>query len=472
MNDFDYDLFDDIDDMNPVYDDLYMPGANLWYEDDDVEEGVKVNELLELCIEPTVRDGFGHVGKLLLWCFLFRASTQLVDVPILIRHAVSAATGLLVLHHFFRNTMYYILIFAAVSYVILFSVSHFLRRYRGPVIGVVCITFLIICELFLPSRIEWHKIRGAQMLVAMKVISVAFDTDFGALQCLPSLAEYAGYIFCVGTCVFGPWVSYRDYMSIYTKPLWNMKWMRKILLNISLAFVFLTLSTCWVQWLIPDGSWRWWMAYRDALSFRSSHYFVSYVSEASAVVSGFGQNLEEPWGLVVAKPQFIEMPRSLVQVVVCWNVPMHSWLKNYIFRTAKPLGSFAAILSTYAVSSLLHGLNFQLAAVLLSLGAYTYVEYVLRQKLATIFGACIQVRPCKKDCSHRNKEKRLYVILANVGFSIIAMFHLSYLGVMFDMSSKLEEEGYNYSHTLSKWSYLNYASHWLALATYVFYLLV
>lgn len=80
MNDFDYDLFDDMEEMSSMYDDAYMPGTNLWYEEEDVDEGVKVSELLELCIEPTVRDGLSHVGKLLLWCFLFRASTQIGEV--------------------------------------------------------------------------------------------------------------------------------------------------------------------------------------------------------------------------------------------------------------------------------------------------------------------------------------------------------------------------------------------------------
>lgn len=165
--------------------------------------------------------------------------------------------------------------------------------------------------------------------------------------------------------------------------------------------------------------------------------------------------------------------------IACTGVWTRYTLKNFVyipfldvFRTTKPLGSFAAILSTYAVSSLLHGVNFQLAAVLLSLGAYTYVEYVLRQKLSVVFGACIQVRPCRRDCSHRNKEKCLTVVLGNIGLGLLAMFHLSYLGVIFDMSSKLQEEGYNYTHTLAKWSVLSYASHWVALGTYIFYLLV
>ena len=33
---------------------------------------------------------------------------------------------------------------------------------------------------------------------------------------------------------------------------------------------------------------KWISAYRDAMSFRASHYFVSFMSEASAVASGFG----------------------------------------------------------------------------------------------------------------------------------------------------------------------------------------
>lgn len=70
------------------------------------------------------------------------------------------------------------------------------------------------------------------------------------------------------------------------------------------------------------------MAYRDALSFRSSHYFISFVSEASAVVSGLGRNSDDDWVVDVTKPHLIEIPRSLVQVVVYWNMPMHYWLKT------------------------------------------------------------------------------------------------------------------------------------------------
>nr|CAD7197022.1 unnamed protein product [Timema douglasi] len=217
---------------------------------------------------------------------------------------------------------------------------------------------------------------------------------------------------------------------------------------------------------------RWLIAYRDAFAFRSSHYFISFLSEASAMISGFGNETDSIWSFVVTRPLSIEAPRSLVEVVIYWNRPMHYWFKTYVFRSTRPLGSVAAVLSTYIVSILMHGLNFQLAAVLFSLGVYTYVEFTLRHKLAQVFDACIEAHPCRQRCSHRHKAKQLSTKLANVGFGILTMFHLSYLGVMFDMSSTLQEKGYSYSHTLSKWSNLHFASLWVVLGTYIFYLLI
>ena len=60
---------------------------------------------------------------------------------------------------------------------------------------------LLVCTLFL----------GAQMILAMKVISLGFDLDSGAIRDMPSFFEYIGYVFHVGTLIFGPWISYHDY---------------------------------------------------------------------------------------------------------------------------------------------------------------------------------------------------------------------------------------------------------------------
>ncbi len=68
------------------------------------------------------------------------------------------------------------------------------------------------------------------------------------------------------------------------------------------------------------------------MSFRASHYFVSYVSEATATAAGLGANSrhkEGDWSkLQVAQPVDVEMPRSLRDVAKSWNKPMHLWLKD------------------------------------------------------------------------------------------------------------------------------------------------
>ena len=57
--------------------------------DDDMEMGggltpFSVSEILEHCIEPTLTDGLKHMGKIIIWCVIFRVVTQLSSVKIFI----------------------------------------------------------------------------------------------------------------------------------------------------------------------------------------------------------------------------------------------------------------------------------------------------------------------------------------------------------------------------------------------------
>ena len=78
---------------------------------------------------------------------------------------------------------------------------------------------------------------------------------------------------------------------------------------------------------------RWFAAYADAGSFRYSHYFVCYISECTAILSGLGSH-NMPSGQLtwsqfrVVHPLDIEWPRSMPIVVTSWNLPMHHFLKN------------------------------------------------------------------------------------------------------------------------------------------------
>ena len=49
------------------------------------------------------------------------------------------------------------------------------------------------------------------MVVAMKAISLAFDLDRGVVTSVPSPIEFMGYIYFVGTVIFGPLISFNSY---------------------------------------------------------------------------------------------------------------------------------------------------------------------------------------------------------------------------------------------------------------------
>uniref|UniRef100_A0A2C9KNI0 Protein-serine O-palmitoleoyltransferase porcupine n=1 Tax=Biomphalaria glabrata TaxID=6526 RepID=A0A2C9KNI0_BIOGL len=437
------------------------------------------SELFDNCMLPTWTQLFELLLPLFVYCIIFRIllylshlGTKSYGAPHWLIHLCSAVLGLLALNSFFKVATLYIVVACFLAYFAYSFVIEQKREWCGLVGAVIMVVFSLLCELFFVEAETWHKIRGAQIILFMKVISLGVDIGQGTIVALPSVVHYAGYCFNVGTVIFGPWISYPQYsksLDSQSNSL-GVLWILKVLLTSVLGVVFLTHSNCFTNWLILDHSWRWFLAYRDAQSFRFSHYSISFLSEATSTLSGIkfdGPNLQ--WN--VARPHNIELPRSLVEVVTNWNLPMHFWLKTYVFKLVRPYGTFLAVILTYAASALLHGLNFQLAAVLFSLGFYSYTEFVFRRRLSHIFDACIQARKCKEKCDHKYTRTNPFVIMTNFAFSFLAVFHLAYLGLMFD-SSDGEEKGYTMWHTLEKWSSLNYLSHWIALGTFIFYWLI
>ncbi|XP_076067998.1 protein-serine O-palmitoleoyltransferase por [Oratosquilla oratoria] len=448
------------------YDDEYYEIPENGREE-DIEEAPPVvftlKEILEYCVAPTLADSSTHLTSVLVWSAVFTLTSRIVKLPSLFIHLASVGCGAAVTWFMFNDRSSFMIAHAGIGLIILIFTHYVLGRLRGPVSCFVCVAFLIVCELHLAKAADWHSIRGAQMIILMKIVSIGYDVDSAIIPSLPNPIEYAGYIFNPGTVIFGPWISITAYRHVCEPMTWSFMWIGHIVRSLFWSLFFLLNSTCMTMWLIPDTAFRWARAYRDALSYRSSHYFVSYLSEASANIGGLQLN-------GVAQPQHVEVPRSLVEVVIYWNMPMHHWLKTYVFRKAKGhLGAFWAILLTYAMSALFHGLNFQLAAVLLSLGFYTFVEFSFRQKFGDLLDACVLSRPCQENCGHKYKSGRWFIRLLNIAFGALAVMHLAYLGVMFDSSPQEQEKGYSMEHTLLKWSTLNFVSHWIVLAFYIVY---
>ncbi|KAG7201962.1 hypothetical protein KM043_004665 [Ampulex compressa] len=405
------------------------------YEYQEVERET-FGELYQYCLSPTLYDTTIFMLPLFIATFIFRLCAHSRHVSNKTFHVISMIIGAYIVQHYAPECLYLLVILVLSSYATLYIPN---KYYKNLAVFLPPILIILYCEVSM-QPVVWHKIRGLVMTMAMKTISVAIDVV--DQKVFPDVYSYMGYSFCGVTCLFGPWTPFKDYISIRQLNSQGKNWIFGTIQYVLIALFFLSMSNCWTQWLPVDNSWKWLLAYRDALSFRTSHYFVSSVATALLIFGGFPM-----LSATIVKPLQIEFPRSLVQVVIYWNIPMHFWLKMYIFRPSiMRLGKFGAVTVTYLTSALLHGLNFQLAAVLLSLGFYTYIEFQIRTMLATIFNACI----------------------ASKG---LAVFHLTYLGLMFD-TSELQETGYSYYHTIEKWSQLGFASHWVAFATYCIYFLV
>ncbi|KAK7503550.1 hypothetical protein BaRGS_00005089 [Batillaria attramentaria] len=439
-----FDYYDD-GDIPPELADL-LGAYRQGYDTPPVEyDRIPVSELLQNCVVPTSLQMVQGLFSVVVMSFIFRLVAQLRrtslkegGVPEWMVHFASAVFGVMVLHTLFRLALLYMALCCGLCYLLLATLAARGRYMSGVAASILIVVFLVLCELWLVDPTTWHRVRGAQMVLSMKIISLAFDFGSGAIIDLPNIFEFTGYCFHVGTVIFGPWVSYEDYHKAV---------MAERLPLTTLGF------GCW-------------------------HIVMHSHSDSATILSAMHQKpqlhsvvLAGQRTLAVSKPYNIEIPRSLVEVVTNWNLPMHYWLKTYVFRAARPYGTFAAVIFTYAASSLLHGLNFQLAAVLFSLGFYSYVEYVFRAKLSRIFSACIQAKRCKEGCDHTYKQRHPLVIVTNLFFLALSVLHLAYLGLMFDSSSQ-EEQGYTMEHTLTKWYDLGFLSHKIAIGTYIIHLLI
>ncbi|OZC05275.1 hypothetical protein X798_07711 [Onchocerca flexuosa] len=321
------------------------------------------------------------------------------------------------------------------------------------VILVYSIGMLLIWQYFFTAK-EFMSMRGILMIVLMKITSLSFDlaNEFDGRI---TLLHLLSYMFDSSTVLFGPWITYKQYQDSLCLKEFKVEITNcfRALSYIALSLLAVIYSSC-----IADNfiEWPFIGAYFVAQSFRFSHYFVSWLSAGTSLLSGIDSGIVADW-------IHIELPRSLVDVVVSWNIPMHRFLHHHIFGEIKKYGSIPAIFITYAVSSLFHGINFQLSAVLLSLGFYTYAETKIRSKLSRHIDSCVRARKCQKECRHTYKENALNTLAINTVFRALALTHLVYLGMAFDNSTA--EIGYSWRHTLSIWADSYYFSHIIGLFT-------
>jgi len=434
------------------------------------------------CIWPVLLQSSNTIFPILFLSILFQLSSRGLEG---VRHLSSAGFGIAAIIFSFPDTWHFFIAMCSGAIAVFFLSTYIFKTIKKRTLSLsfIFIVSSVVAEFWL-SPIIWHAHRGPALLLTMKVVSVAAEGHHLYID------QLAGYLLCPGTVVFGPWIKFSTYASLFHhRPFFTKTWFFSLCHLILFSSIFLLSSVCLTSVVLTDytspeagipqlSEWlplslmRWVSSYRDAFAFRASHYYVSYASQATLIAMGLSIRGEDGSDIdvSVSHPLKVEFPRSLVEVVVFWNIPMHHWLKDYIFRPLLPTGVFLAVIATYLASALLHGLNFQLGAVLMSLGLYSYIEHALRCKLARVFDACVLARACK-GCQHSRQAWSALTLVINGVFSCLALFHLAYLGVGFSNDDS-QTHGYSMSHVLDKWGRLGFGSHLVALATFVFYLLI
>ncbi|KAL3315978.1 hypothetical protein Ciccas_005386 [Cichlidogyrus casuarinus] len=224
------------------------------------------------------------------------------------------------------------------------------------------------------------------MILAMKSVSFVEEyikkedgLHFG--RAFPNSLVYLSYCLWPATLLFGPWISLKQYLGFFclcrngncfSRALTSFGRFCIVMMQ---AISFLLYSTCISSYLFDhfeDQSTKlsyWIDAYAKSQSFRFGHYFVNFFSESLLHLNGYADdtkineskcscnyhicidlnkesdvknlpyaanesqlNFCSSKDLRIVHPLTIEFPRSLVQVVVHWNISMHIWLKNCTFE--------------------------------------------------------------------------------------------------------------------------------------------
>lgn len=397
-------------------------------------------------------------------------------------------SGLVLLHFSVDSRLWLLLLLAAVGYLLLQLLR--LGRRGAVLLALLTVGSQFLYELLIwRKRSDWPQLRGIQMVVNMKLISLGFDLSAGQLAGgIPNPLAYLGYIYSPATCALGPWVSFGSYSDcLVPRSSWLLS-LRRMVPNALLCLLTVTVSNCLAPALseIAAGGWHFLVMYSDALSVRSSHYFGGFM--AQALLAAADQRLDvggresELLGPLVAQPWRIEWPRSISSLVRSWNIPMHEWLKRYIYTPCRTGSSrsqtLLAVFCTYLVSSLLHGMDLRIYLVLISMAVFAEGESLLRRHLAHVLDACLSANLCPgaKRCRYANcPSKRGWtsvggwlVRLANLAFTALAIFHLAYLGVvLLGDSLEVGEESF-----LWHWKQAGYLSHYIGVVTFVLYLFI
>ncbi|KAF2659020.1 MBOAT-domain-containing protein [Lophiostoma macrostomum CBS 122681] len=271
-----------------------------------------------------------------------------------------------------------------------------------------------------PSVVD---VTGAQMVLIMKLTAFCWNvqdgrlpdsdlTDFQkehAIRELPSILDFAGYVFFFPGLMAGPAFDYCDYRRYITTTMFALppgtdpskapptRKKRKIPRSGTPAAIKGVIGTCWIIAFLKFSAWynidyllsekymtyyfprRIFQLYMLGVTTRMKYYGVWSLSEGACILSGIGYNGIDPasgrakWDrLTNIDPLGVETAQNTRAYLGNWNINTNNWLRNYMYLRVTPKGKkpgFRATLATFVTSAFWHGFypGYYLAFILASL---------------------------------------------------------------------------------------------------------
>ncbi|KAG9892195.1 MBOAT family protein-like protein, partial [Aureobasidium melanogenum] len=229
-----------------------------------------------------------------------------------------------------------------------------------------------------------------------------------ALRKLPSLLDYAGFVFFFPSLFAGPAFDYVDYRRWIETTMFELppgvdpskapptRKQRKIPRSGTPAAWKAAFGLLWIlaflqfsgyyytDFLLSDGYKQYgllrriWVLHMLGFTARMKYYGVWSLTEGACILSGIGYKGIDPktgkadWNrLQNVKPLEIEFAQNSHAYLGNWNINTNMWLRNYVYLRVTPKGKkpgFRASMATFVTSAFWHGFypGYYLAFVLAS----------------------------------------------------------------------------------------------------------
>ncbi|KAI1980989.1 Lysophospholipid acyltransferase [Ophidiomyces ophidiicola] len=352
-----------------------------------------------------------------------------------------------------------------------YAIAYFVDGSLMPWVGFVFLmTYMSMSHIYRqivaePSSVD---ITGAQMVLVMKLSAFCWNVHDGrvaenllsdaqkhaAIKKLPSILDFAGYVFFFPSLFAGPAFDYVEYRRWIETTMFDhppgsdpskvpaVRKKRKIPRSGRPAMRKMLIGLLWILVFIQAGPWfdktiilspeylnygflkRVFFLQMLGLTARTKYYGVWTLTEGACILSGMGYNGFDPqtgkayWNkLENVNPLELETAQSPHGFLGNWNKNTNHWLRNYIYLRVTPKGrkpGFRASLATFLTSATWHGFypGYYLTFIL---GAFVQTTAKnLRRHLRPFF--------MTPDGSKPTPQKRYYDILGWVTTQLTLSF--------------------------------------------------